>query len=60
VFDTRHLAAVGFVVIAEQVQDAMENQDLEFARQRAVIFLCVATRGGGRDRDVAEKVGFRG
>ena len=46
--------------VAEQVQDAMENQYLKLAGQRAVVFLGVATRCGGGDRDIAEKIGFRG
>src|SRR4029077_12013791 len=53
-FDPAHLTAVSLVVIAQQVQNAVENQDLQFTRERAVKFLGIAARGRRRDRAVSE------
>jgi NAD-dependent oxidoreductase involved in siderophore biosynthesis len=59
-FDPTHLTAVSFMVVAQQVQNAMENQDLQFTRERAVKFFGIAARGSRRDRDVAQEIGVRG
>jgi hypothetical protein len=57
VFEAIHVAAVGFVIVTEKMQDAVENQDLEFDWQRTAEFFRVAACSGGRDCDVAESLG---
>jgi hypothetical protein len=54
------LAFVGFVVVAEEMEDAVEDEDLKLVGQGAAEFLGVAASGGGGDGDVAEVVGLRG
>jgi hypothetical protein len=55
-FEAIHLAGVGFVIVAEEVEDAVEHEDAEFCGKRATCGLGVASRGGGRDGDVAEEI----
>jgi len=47
------LSAISFVVVAQQMQNAVENQYLEFARQLAAKFLGIATSNRRRYRDIA-------
>src|SRR5260370_16676892 len=54
--DAIHFAAIGFVIVAEQVQHAVENQDLQFAGQRAAQLFGISPRRRGRNCDVAEKL----
>jgi hypothetical protein len=48
------------VIVAEEMEDAVENEDLEFAGERAAEFFGVAASGGGGDGDVTEGMGLRG
>src|SRR6266852_6401842 len=54
--DAIHFAAIGFVIVAEQMQHAVENQNLQFAGQRAAQLLGISPRRRGRNGDVAEKL----
>src|SRR5216684_4576419 len=49
-----HLAAVGLVIVTQQMEKAMQNQNAEFERQRAAQAARVAPSGLGRNSDVAE------
>jgi hypothetical protein len=60
IFDAGHLAVVGFVVVAEEMENAVEDEDLEFVGEGAAEFFGIAAGGGGGDGDVAEGVGLRG
>jgi hypothetical protein len=58
-FAAVHLARVGFVIVAEQVQDAVENEDAHFVIEGAAEALRVAACDRGRDGDVSEIRGRR-
>ena len=47
---------IGFVIVAEQMQDAVEDQDAHFGGEGAVVMTRVALRHGGRDSNVTEIV----
>jgi hypothetical protein len=52
-FEAMHLARVGFVIVAEKVEDAVEHEDAEFCGEGVAGRLGVAAGGGGGDGDVA-------
>jgi hypothetical protein len=52
-FDAIHFAAIGFVIVAGEMQHAVKDQDAQFVGQAAIETTGVAARGGGRDGDVA-------
>jgi hypothetical protein len=47
------LPGVGFVIVAGEVEQAVQDQDLDFDGERVVLFLCLAARGGHADSEVA-------
>src|SRR2546425_1031835 len=49
-----HLAAVGLVIVTQQMENAMQNQNAEFEGQRAAQAARVAPSGLRRNGDVAE------
>jgi hypothetical protein len=55
-FEAIHLAGVGLVVVAEEVEDAVEHEDAEFVWKRATEFSGIAAGSGGGDGDVAEEI----
>jgi hypothetical protein len=48
-----HLAGVGLVVVAGQVQQTVENKHLDFSGERVALFGCVAQRRGDADGEIA-------
>ena len=54
-----HLAGVGFVVVAGEMDKAVENEDLQLNRKRVALLDGLAAGGGDADGDVARNF-FRG
>jgi hypothetical protein len=54
-FEAMHLAFVGFVIVAEKVEGAVEHEDAEFGGERVAGGFGVAASGGWGDSDVAEE-----
>jgi hypothetical protein len=52
-FGASHPAAVGFVIHAQQVQDAVEHQDLDFLFRLVAEFAGLGAGAGERDGHVA-------
>ena len=50
--DAIHFAAIGFVIVASEMQHAVKNQYAQFGRQSAIEPSRIAARGGRRNRDV--------
>src|SRR5216684_6067562 len=54
--DAIHFAAIRLVIVAEQMQHAVENQNLQFAGQRAAELFGISPCCRGRNGDVAQKL----
>ncbi len=52
-FAAGHLAGVGFVIVAGEVEQAVQDEDLDFGGERVALFRCLAARGGDADGQVA-------
>ncbi len=48
-----HLAGIGFVVVAGEVDKGVENEDLQLNRKRMALFDGLAASDGDADGDVA-------
>jgi hypothetical protein len=53
-FGASHAAVIAFVIIAEQVQQAMERQDTQFGRERMTGVAGLASGDSGGNHDVTE------
>jgi hypothetical protein len=57
-FEALHLAGVGLVIVAEEVEDAVKHEDAEFIWEGTTEFLGIAPGCGWGDGDVAEEGGL--
>jgi hypothetical protein len=53
-FGASHAAVIALVIIAEQVQQAMERQDAQFGRERMTGVAGLASGDSGGNHDVTE------
>jgi hypothetical protein len=54
-FQAIHFAAIGFVIISQKVQNAMQDEDMDFSRQATAEGAGVASRDSWGNRDIAQK-----
>jgi hypothetical protein len=54
-FFAGHPSFVGFMIVASQVKEAMENEDFELHRQRVVMRPSLARRGFDRNGEIASR-----
>jgi hypothetical protein len=54
-FDAIHFAAVGFMIVAEKMEDAVEDEDAKFVSEVAAAGASVAAGDYRRNGDVSQK-----
>ena len=59
-FEARHLAAIGLVIVSQQVEDAMEHEDGNFLFDGVSEFASLRAGAAERDGEVAEAGTGRG